>query len=80
MIAPYSRYAVLKQQAVANGTTPTNFNEVCHGCLDTANLELQDATEEAQNYMAELWTRSLLCKLNAEHLKPQYIVDFLEFR
>jgi hypothetical protein len=62
MSRSYSRTA-LKQRAAAEGITAKQFDEVYQVCHDTASFELWDSSEEAQDYMAELWTRSILCKL-----------------
>jgi hypothetical protein len=62
MSCSYSRTA-LKQRAAAKGITAKQFDEVYQVCHDTASFELWDSSEESQDYMAGLWTRSILCKL-----------------
>jgi len=54
---------VLRQRAAAEGITTKQFEDVYEACHDMASCELWDDSEDAQNYMAELWTRSVLCKL-----------------
>jgi len=66
----FSGLSALRQRAAAEGITDKQLEEVYEVCHDQASFELWDASEEAQEYMAELWTINVLCRLSTAYRVP----------
>ncbi|KAE9379571.1 hypothetical protein N431DRAFT_500106 [Stipitochalara longipes BDJ] len=60
MISSHSRLSTLRDRAKAEGVMAKQFDEAYQVCHDMASCELWDSSEEAQDYMAEAWTSSVL--------------------